>query len=192
MEGILDFLENNYIWFLVAAVILLFALVGFIVDSKRKQKKMEGNFEGTGNTAPLANEVPVSPVENVNTPVEETTEAPVFENNTEVQTPVESAPEVIAFNEAPVENTNSNDMTFNDIPTPQVNETPVVEAPVQEEIIEPFNIGTPVEAPAVSPVVEEPVVTPSEPVIEPVNQNPAPTEASQVVENQEPVVNIQE
>lgn len=35
----LDFLANNYIWFFVAAGLLVLALIGFIVESKKKVKK---------------------------------------------------------------------------------------------------------------------------------------------------------
>ncbi len=39
MEKFSEFLVNNYIWFLVATLILLFALIGYIVDSKKKDKE---------------------------------------------------------------------------------------------------------------------------------------------------------
>ena len=38
MESVMNFLADNYIWFFVAAGVLLFALIGFIIDSKRKKK----------------------------------------------------------------------------------------------------------------------------------------------------------
>ena len=34
MSGISTFLANNYIWFLVVGIVLIFALIGYIVDSK--------------------------------------------------------------------------------------------------------------------------------------------------------------
>ncbi len=42
MEVLVDFLLNNYIWFLVISLILIFALIGYLVDSttpKRKSNK---------------------------------------------------------------------------------------------------------------------------------------------------------
>ena len=47
MEGFTNFLANNYIWFLIISLILLFALIGYLVDVKeiksgkkeRKQKE---------------------------------------------------------------------------------------------------------------------------------------------------------
>ena len=49
-----DFLANNYIWFLVISIILFFALIGYIVDTKEQKKwsaygtvskEMEQNFQ---------------------------------------------------------------------------------------------------------------------------------------------------
>lgn len=37
MDFIIDFLVANYMWFLVITIILLFALVGYIVDSKEQK-----------------------------------------------------------------------------------------------------------------------------------------------------------
>ena len=44
MEGFTSFLANNYIWFLIISLILLFALIGYLVDVKdiktgRRDKK---------------------------------------------------------------------------------------------------------------------------------------------------------
>lgn len=192
MSNILDFLENNYIWFLVAAAVLLFALVGFIVDSKRKQKKMEGNFENTpDNNMNSMNEIPSVPLEG-NAPAEAPVEQPVTEEVKAPFEPVTESPEVLDLNV-----NNANDMTFNDIPQPQEPVAPSVEeATIKEEIIEPFNIGTPVEAPNLNantePVVEQPVV--QEPVVEtPINETePTPVVDTNVTNEQEPVVNIPE
>ena len=38
MENVMNFLADNYIWFFVAAGILCFALIGFIIESRKKQK----------------------------------------------------------------------------------------------------------------------------------------------------------
>lgn len=192
MSNILDFLENNYIWFLVAAAVLLFALVGFIVDSKRKQKKMEGNFEtapvNNGMESPI-NETPVVPTEpTMQMPVEE---QPVATEEVKAPfEPITESPEVLDLNV-----NNTNEMTFNDIPTPQEPTTFVQEEPVKEEIIEPFNIGTPVEASNLNaePVVEQPSV--QEPILEqtPVNEPAvAPMPNTNITNDQEPVVNIPE
>jgi len=40
MENIIEFIGNNYAWFLTATIILLFALIGYIVDSKRNKNDL--------------------------------------------------------------------------------------------------------------------------------------------------------
>ena len=39
MDAFLTFLSNYYIWFLVAAGLFLFALIGLIIESSKKHKK---------------------------------------------------------------------------------------------------------------------------------------------------------
>lgn len=49
MEKVIEFIGNNYGWFLTATIILLFALIGYIVDTKRNKndllKKTENEIE---------------------------------------------------------------------------------------------------------------------------------------------------
>lgn len=49
MEKIIDFIGNNYSWFLTITIILLFALIGYIYDSKRNKtdllKKAENEMD---------------------------------------------------------------------------------------------------------------------------------------------------
>ena len=49
MEKIVEFIGNNYAWFLTITIILLFALIGYIVDTKRNKndllKKTENEIE---------------------------------------------------------------------------------------------------------------------------------------------------
>lgn len=47
MDKVIDFLLNNYIWFLVTSLILLFALIGYLVDSTNNytKKKKEGKIK---------------------------------------------------------------------------------------------------------------------------------------------------
>ena len=40
MEKFIDFVGNNYAWFLTIAIILLFALIGYIVDSQKSKKSL--------------------------------------------------------------------------------------------------------------------------------------------------------
>ena len=57
MDSLLSFLEENYIWFFVAGIVLLFALIGYIFDSKRKKKKQDETLVSNENleSAPLNN-----------------------------------------------------------------------------------------------------------------------------------------
>lgn len=40
MEKIIEFIGNNYSWFLTITIILLFALIGYIVDSKKDKNDL--------------------------------------------------------------------------------------------------------------------------------------------------------
>ena len=40
MEKIIEFISNNYAWFLTITIILLFALIGYIYDSKRSKNDL--------------------------------------------------------------------------------------------------------------------------------------------------------
>ena len=57
MEGFTSFLANNYIWFLVISLILLFALIGYLVDvkemknGKRRKQKEELKIVDFSNVA---------------------------------------------------------------------------------------------------------------------------------------------
>lgn len=100
MESVMNFLADNYIWFFVAAIILCFALIGFIIESKRKEKS---EFKGesiteentttnnvTDNTIPVAPVTPVDPVtdnlNSVNEPVEYSNEVNEMPINSETET----------------------------------------------------------------------------------------------------------
>lgn len=118
MEKFLDFLASNYIYFLIAAGVLFFALIGFIVDLRKKNKseEEEGSVtpEVTVPEQPIQenveiSDVPVNPVPTV--PTEEFNPAPPmpeFELDptpvmpTEVNVaPVETEPEAKPEQEQP-------------------------------------------------------------------------------------------
>lgn len=44
MTKFVEFLVNNYIWFLVGAIVLIFALIGYLVDTKNKKKIASGEI----------------------------------------------------------------------------------------------------------------------------------------------------
>lgn len=117
MDKILDFLANNYIYFLIGAGVLFFALIGFIVDLKKKNKPEEGNGE-------VAPEVPID----VQTPVAPVAVEPVAQVEIPVA-PVEEYRPIPPMPEATPE-------VINVVPTPvqpvQAPQMPV-QTPVQEE-----------------------------------------------------------
>ncbi len=55
MQAFIDFLVNNYLWFIIVSIVLIFALIGYLVDTSEKPTQvrkmedetpvMEGNTE---------------------------------------------------------------------------------------------------------------------------------------------------
>lgn len=64
MGGLINFVADNYIWFIVIAVILIFALIGYIVDatSKPKESKKENVVIEVKEDKPLNEIVQEKPV----------------------------------------------------------------------------------------------------------------------------------
>ena len=57
MQTLIDFLVNNYLWFIIISLILIFALIGYLVDtSERENKKKLFSDENLYNTE-IAREV---------------------------------------------------------------------------------------------------------------------------------------
>ena len=123
MESVMNFLAENYIWFFVAAGVLLFALIGFAIDSKRKNKS-----EFKGETIEEKKEVPTETIDLTNElKGEEVKEDKVedldLNNSEEVKLEEVSEPESIetpSFEEVPVnpelESLDSNTISFGTIP----------------------------------------------------------------------------
>ena len=42
MEIFIEFLTKNYIWFLVVSIVLLFSLIGFLVETRKNPKPKDG------------------------------------------------------------------------------------------------------------------------------------------------------
>ena len=42
MEIFIEFLTKNYIWFLVVSIVLLFSLIGFLVETSKNPKPKDG------------------------------------------------------------------------------------------------------------------------------------------------------
>lgn len=187
MDSILSFLADNYKYFMIAAVVLLFALIGFIVDGKKKKKSEEvvpvPNADAQAQAA--AQVAPTTP-----TPAAPVTPAPA---NAEVQ-----AEPGLVIEEPSLNNVEPASQELN-IATPVQEEqgsifgSPEMQAPasvettapeqVEEptlvieekeeaapEMVAPAAPTTPVE-PAVAP---NPEMTPAAPVVEPTVQEVAP------------------
>lgn len=44
MEKFVEFLVGNYVWFLVGVIVLVFALIGYLVDTKNKKRIANGEI----------------------------------------------------------------------------------------------------------------------------------------------------
>lgn len=175
MDKVLNFLADNYILLMVIGVVLLIALIGFVVEGKKK-KKDEGTIDNSQST----------PVNNVNTL---NTDTNVVNNENAVNTDVN-----LNTNETKVEptlnfgtpNTNQTEVTQDNNVNNGLNAGPVtleaqtempvndVNAQVVPNIVESeptaLDFGTPTNT-ATEPITNEPVAT--EPVVnEPVINGP--------------------
>ena len=175
MESVMNFLAEYYIWFFVAAIVLCFALIGFIIDSKKKQKGEVKN--NTLDSTPEMS-IPVNNTMDMNNGLENTV------------TKTESAPNMIGNNE-PV-NMDAT-MEINDIPinnTPNVvsmennnnvvNNTPVME-PTKTETP---TVTTEAQTNAIPANDERPAVMLDElPEVESLNLNEVPTKPEEKLES---------
>ncbi len=130
MESVMNFLAENYIWFFVAAGVLLFALIGFLIDGKNKSKnEFKGESVNTEEAKEIKEVVAETPKEEILDFGGETApEIPTLEN-IEVATNNE-----VVSEEAPKEETTSEDIETFEIPT--LEETPVNP---ELESLEPVN-----------------------------------------------------
>lgn len=156
MESVINFLADYYIWFFVAAGVLCFALVGFIIESKKKDKNTFKGESISTNEQP----VPSTPVENaVPTETASVTNEPQPELAETVQpTPAEP---ISAHLETPETHENvvtEDTMEINDIPLKEEEKTP----------IEFYSKSTGINNNEVTPISE----TPNEqPAVEMINEN---------------------
>lgn len=66
MQTFIDFLADNYLWFLIISLILIFALIGYLVDTnEKKQQEKQKNSLG-GGIPTIENEMEISPKEEKN------------------------------------------------------------------------------------------------------------------------------
>ena len=146
MNSILIFLTNNYKWFLVAALILFLALVGFVTQSKKKKSNGDVPTVNT-NVAPTPQAQPT-----VQTPVEqapvETVSMPNMEAPTSVSNEVIEPEATPDLNVAPT-------MTFNDMPAPNPSESLANETVSNEVVMDPIQNNQFTEPVTSTPSVQE-------------------------------------
>ena len=161
-DNILNFLADNYLIFMIVAVILLFALIGFIVDGKKKKQK---NVEEVPGASVPPQPTPAVANPNVAPQAETVTPAPTMASASE---PSLSGLEATA-----------NDVTINT----SVPVTPVTPVPEQPNV-----------TPAQSEVVPEsifntPAVETSAPVMTTPGQEPV-QQAQPTLVIEEPTINV--
>lgn len=55
MQTLIDFLVNNYLWFIIISLILVFALIGYLVDTSErtnKSNKIEDSLDSSSMEVP--------------------------------------------------------------------------------------------------------------------------------------------
>ncbi len=85
MEGFMEFLVNNYLWFLVISLLLIFALIGYLVDTKnnkelKKEIKIEKSKKGK-KTASTINQEKTLEQNDIETPEENDNNNDVLTND---------------------------------------------------------------------------------------------------------------
>lgn len=187
MDSILNFLADNYIWFMIGGVVLLFALIGFVIDDKKKNKNENQSVETPVTNTATVNQVPLNQESNV------------VSNETPAPTVMPSEEGVQDF--TPSEPTLTFDTPANEVNEPVISETTNLNG--DSKIGEPITFETPsTTVSEVEPVqaVETPVVSAVEPSFNEMPSEPAPLEfqtananvnenENVVTQNAEPVIN---
>lgn len=140
MESVINFLADNYIWFFVAAGLLIFALIGFIIDSKKKSNTFKGE------SAPVENNIPVD-YERIN-----------VENNN-VETPSSTEMQNVD-NSMPNEPVNIDyTMEINDIPLTEPEEVKIEPTPINPELqnvpVDDIKMSEPIQFEESQPITNE-------------------------------------
>lgn len=175
MESVMNFLAEYYIWFFVAAIVLCFALIGFIIDSKKKQKGEVKN--NTLDSTPEIS-IPVNNTMDMNNGLENTvTKTESVSNMTGNNEPV-NMDATMEINDIPINNTpnvvsmENNNNVVNNTPVmePTKTETPTVTTETQTNAM-PVND-------------ERPAVMLDElPEVESLNLNEVPTKPEEKLES---------
>lgn len=186
MDSILNFLADNYIWFMIGGVVLLFALIGFIIDGKKKNKDENKSVETPVTNNEITNQVPLNQETNV------------VSNETPVPTAMPNEEGMQDF--TPSEPTLTFDTPANVASEPVISENTNLNG--DSKIGEPITFETPSNTviPEVEPVQapETPVVSTVEPSFNEMSSEPSPLEFQNastnanenvVTQNTEPVIN---
>ena len=102
MSVILNFFVSNYVWFLVISFILIFALIGYFVDTKKDErfsekieidKELESRLAAAGAANLTINQMMQSPVKSEEDAVEALEEEALDESPKAEETEQEKKPE---------------------------------------------------------------------------------------------------
>ena len=146
MESVINFLADYYIWFFVAAGVLCFALVGFIIESKKKDKNTFKGESISTNEQP----VPSTPVENaMPTETASATEpTPAEPMSAHLETPEMHenvvTEDTMEINDIPLKEEEKTPIEFYSEPTGINNNeaTPISETPNEQPAVEMINENT--------------------------------------------------
>lgn len=195
MESVINFLADYYIWFFVAAGVLCFALIGFLIESKKKNKNtFKGESIESSTTSPVEPVVSGNTVDmNGETTLSEASQS-LTEENMETLGPVEVSNEPLETSAEPSEIVEDT-MEINDIPLKEEEKTPIqfysepteipkTEPVVQETPVEPQQVNSTVfnDTPVMEIPIEETKPASNQAVSEPVMPSVEPTETKSEIE----------
>lgn len=174
MESVMNFLAEYYIWFFVAAIVLCFALIGFIIDSKKKQKGEVKN--NTLDSTPEMS-IPVNNTMDMNNGLENTVTKTESASNMIGNNEPVNMDATMEINDIPINNTtNVGSMENNNV----VNNTPVME-PTKTDTP---TVTTETQTNAIPVNDERPAVMLDElPEVESLNLNEVPTKPEEKLES---------
>lgn len=195
MESVINFLADYYIWFFVAAGVLCFALIGFLIESKKKNKNtFKGESIESSTTSPVEPVVSGNTVDmNGETTLSEASQS-LTEENKETSGPVEVPNEPLETSAEPSEIVEDT-MEINDIPLKEEEKTPIqfysepteipkTEPVVQETPVEPQQVNSTIfnDTPVMEIPIEETKPASNQTVSEPVMPSVEPTETKSEIE----------
>ena len=174
MESVMNFLAEYYIWFFVAAIVLCFALIGFIIDSK---KKLKGEVKNNTLDSTPEMSIPVNNTMDMNNGLENTVTKTESASNMIGNNEPVNMDATMEINDIPINNTtNVGSMENNNV----VNNTPVME-PTKTDTP---TVTTETQTNAIPVNDERPAVMLDElPEVESLNLNEVPTKPEEKLES---------